>query len=208
MLLPTHIAAGFLLGDFLAGAASRSGQSATIAKRTLLTTIVFSVLPDLDIVWFTLRHHSVPWGDAAGAHHRYITHLPIFYLGLALVAFIVSRRFPAVSPWLITAGLVGSLGHLILDSFLIGWGIMWLYPFSHELVGWNVVTYKYRSAWGDQWLLHYLRSPYSLVEYGLIAVAIGRAIAMRKSALFKNSGMSPKGISGEVIPNRLRRRGI
>jgi hypothetical protein len=59
---------------------------------------------------------------------------------------------------------------------------MWLYPFSHKLFGWNIVTRRYRTEWGDRWLEHYLVHPFALIEYGLIGLAVLKATAKLKRA--------------------------
>jgi membrane-bound metal-dependent hydrolase YbcI (DUF457 family) len=174
VLLPTHLAIGYLVGDTLADCALKRNLNPKIAGRIVITTMLFAVLADIDIVWWLIKKGSSGLGDSVGGHHAYITHVPFFYLLAALLAYSF-MRYRSSGKWLVTAGLLGAMSHFVLDSFLIGWGIMWLYPFSSKLIGWNIVTYRYRSEWGDEWLRHYLVHPFALIEYGFILLALVRA---------------------------------
>jgi len=178
MLTPTHLAAGYLLGERLASAAARSEHNDVLGRRVLLFTMLFAIAPDLDLLWFGVQHHWTITGDSAGAHHAYLTHVPLIYILGAAFLWLGASKFYR---WLIAASLVGAISHMLLDSILIGWGIPWLYPFSNRLIGWNIVTRLYRSEWGDHWLSHYLVSPFILVEYAFIAVALFRWQKVRKN---------------------------
>ena len=76
--------------------------------------IIFSLLPDIDFL-FKSKQFS----------HRGIFHTPIIYILIALLLFI-----SGINTQIIFAFLVGTFFHLFHDLFVIGNGIMPLYPFS------------------------------------------------------------------------------
>lgn len=172
MLAPTHLVIGFTVGDLLAGQIRRELQDHRLARKVLIITTFFSIVPDVDILWMIIRNGISVFGDAIGMHHFYPTHIPAFYLGVAAIFTALTSRISPSYRWLILAALIGAISHFVLDSFLIGWGVMWLYPFSRKLIGWNIVTWRYQAEWGDHWLAHYLVSPFALIEYGLIVVGL------------------------------------
>ncbi|WEJ09073.1 hypothetical protein [Sinorhizobium prairiense] len=66
-----HLPAGYILTHCIAR------KNETIRSRALAVGLIFSVLPDLDLLYFFL-------GDGRRTpHHDYWTHLPIFWLGVA-----------------------------------------------------------------------------------------------------------------------------
>jgi hypothetical protein len=174
VLLPTHLAVGYVLGELFADFVRRRWAGSRVSNRIVITTMLFAILPDVDVLWWAIKKGAGGLGGSLGGHHMYATHVPVFYLLAAVIAhlFVHCRSSGGL---LITAALLGSMSHFVLDSFLIGWGIMWLYPFSSRLIGWNVVTYRYGAIWGDRWLQHYLVHPFALIEYGLILLALIRA---------------------------------
>lgn len=73
------------------------------------------LLPDIDIVTTPLNGK---W------YHRMVTHYPLAYLPLVGLAFIF---LPSIYATLFALCIYF---HLIHDTFGIGWGIAWLWPFS------------------------------------------------------------------------------
>ncbi|CAN5751626.1 hypothetical protein BH11PAT2_BH11PAT2_01710 [soil metagenome] len=82
----------------------------------ILFGIGSALLPDIDIV--TMLFGS--W------KHRTHTHYPIVYIPLAVLVFIF------LGPAYGVLFMLGVYAHLIHDTFGIGWGIAWLWPFSQR----------------------------------------------------------------------------
>lgn len=177
MLLPTHIAGAYLTSEACVYFAFRSKRVPRSDLRgPLFFGIIAGILPDLDLLPAVLQAGSAVIGDQAGAHRATVLHTLVFAGAVGLLPFTLPLRHRVV--WA-AAGWIGVTTHLILDSLTIGWGVMWLYPFSSEFYGINVATRWYRAAWGDQWLANYLAHPLFLTEATIIIVAI--AVVWRKS---------------------------
>ncbi len=150
----------------LAWAIERGIFHTTPGPELLLIGAALGNLPDLDALVAPLLGHRV--GRQRLAHHRFITHAPLFYVLLSLLLAVFS---PA---WALRVGLL-TLFHLVLDSWHTDDGVMWLWPLSTRqfslwpypahaggLFGWNF----YRS---------YLRCLPALIPemaFGLSGVAV------------------------------------
>src|SRR5579884_137957 len=87
----------------------------------ILAGIIFNLLPDIDFLI-----HFAKGGDWTNIHHhRDYLHLPIFYIliGAIFISFIYKWSWSAL--FALTALL-----HFIHDSFGIGWGVQWFWPFK------------------------------------------------------------------------------
>ncbi|MFV0408250.1 MAG: metal-dependent hydrolase [Paracoccus sp. (in: a-proteobacteria)] len=147
-MLIAHLPSGYLLGRGV-------GARGTVMAAALLG----SVAPDFDMIWF----HFVDHGRVL--HHEYWTHLPAFWLGIALTLLPLlywraSRLFAPAA-----AFLAGVFLHLILDT-LVG-GIMWLWPFDDRLLTLAVVPARY-----DNWVLSFILHWSFLAELIIIALAL------------------------------------
>lgn len=111
-----HMPAGYLV-------ARRLSEGRAHRKALIATGLIASVLPDIDLFWFYLVDNRQT------AHHAYVTHWPLFWVGLALVAWFIARvaNKPQAEPF-IAMGLAGTLLHMLLDS--VAAEIAWLKPFS------------------------------------------------------------------------------
>jgi len=124
-----HIVIG-LLSAFLIAFFSKTDHS----WQLYVGCIICSTWPDFDsllhliVLRFKKGAWRGAWQQATGkwAHeHRNILHIPL------LVPF-VSVAIAILSPFWSLMFLVISMTHFIMDSFGIGWGIRWLYPFSKK----------------------------------------------------------------------------
>lgn len=86
----------------------------------ILPTVIGSILPDLDMLWFYLVDSSIH-------HHKLPPHLPIYWIiGLTTVALLL-WLFKRKSGLVYLAGFAAGLFlHLILDSLFAP--IWWFYP--------------------------------------------------------------------------------
>lgn len=112
-MLTAHLPAGYCLSRL-------TGKSIPGA---LPVALLFSVLPDFDLIWFY-------WiDDRSIHHHRYWVHIPAFWLiaGALVTAFLWRTRYRR----LVFVAMGAVLLHLVLDS--LAGGILWLAPFDTTL---------------------------------------------------------------------------
>ncbi|MBL4811255.1 MAG: metal-dependent hydrolase [Rhodobacteraceae bacterium] len=115
-----HLPAGYLL-------ANRMAKSHRHRKPLIAVGLFAAILPDLDLIWFYLVD------DQQTNHHAYFFHWPLFWLGLALCAWLLAgaMQFNKAKPF-IQIATASLLLHMALDS--IAAEIGWLRPFfSAEL---------------------------------------------------------------------------
>lgn len=170
--MPLDIGVGILLS---LGVAEYFGIEAT--PLLIAFGVACALLPDIDILTIPLLGK---W------HHRTHTHFPIVYIPLALFAFIF---LPPIYATLFTLGVYA---HLIHDTFGIGWGIAWLWPFSKRkylffppkdhyespshIATWlpeeepALVSSRHR----NNWVYHYYFRPNTLayIEYGVLVASL------------------------------------
>ena len=84
----------------------------------------FSLLPDLDVFVELAKRGRI--GGRVQGHHRELTHFPLTFL---IVAVLVYIYFGGV--WFSLFSLT-ILAHFLHDSFGMGWGIQWLWPFTNS----------------------------------------------------------------------------
>jgi inner membrane protein len=170
MLLPAHVSGAYLatLAMLRLSSWGRAGRFAA-SRGPILYGVIAGVLPDLDVVPFVLHAGLSGFGDGMGMHRATFMHTTLcaMLVGLAPLVLPVRQR----SAWMV-AGFTGVMTHLVLDSLTIGFGVMWLYPFSRGLYGLNLATRWYRHVWGDDWLLNYIAHPLFLIEVAIVAAAV------------------------------------
>jgi hypothetical protein len=140
--------------------------------------IAATLLPDIDIITIPLLGK---W------HHRTHTHFPIVYVPICIIAFLTLEPMYAL---LLTLGVYA---HLIHDTFGIGWGIAWLWPFSGRKFLFfpadpgRKVDFGHVATWSPEeepavqekyedihWVKHYYFRPNTLayIEYGTLLIAL------------------------------------
>jgi hypothetical protein len=89
----------------------------------LFLAIIFPLLPDIDFIIWLKRNN---WKINKWAHeHRDLLHFPLLYIPIGyILAGIIGGKFIA------NLFFYCSMYHFAHDSFGIGWGIKWLFPFS------------------------------------------------------------------------------
>ena len=138
-----HLPAGYLA----AKAVARSGASAAM----FWGIMIGSVLPDIDLLWFFLIDSSVH-------HHHLITHRPVVWVALLIVAVLLR------SPFFVGLGL-GTLLHVILDTTL--GEVAWFWPLSD-----TYVTFIEVQPTHDHWLKSFMVHWTFRVELALAAPAV------------------------------------
>lgn len=137
--------------------------------------IACALLPDIDVV-------TLPFGTW---YHRTITHYPVVYLPLAILAFIF---FDPLYATIFTSAVYA---HLIHDTFGLGWGIAWLWPLSNRkylFFPWEGIPgeKKVLATWMPEsepslaekqrnmdWFKDYFRpSRLAYIEYGVLLIAL------------------------------------
>lgn len=136
-MLTAHLPSGYLL--------ARTAERGRRPVPGLLTAaLVGAVLPDLDLVWFHFVDH------ASVHHHRYWPHIPLVWLGIALVTLSVLWRGPFRATALVFFAAI--FLHLVLDT--LAGGILWLWPFDTSLL--SLVTIPpTRSNWVLSFVFHW-----------------------------------------------------
>lgn len=138
--------------------------------------IAAALLPDIDIVTALFGQWK----------HRTATHFPITYIPLSLGVFFL------LGPVYGTLFTLGVYAHLVHDTFGIGWGIAWLWPFSRRkfllfpehdrraalgiVATWTPEQEESLKASdaGSSWVREfYLRpNPIAYIEYGVLLLAL------------------------------------
>ena len=135
MTARTHAAAGILAGE-IAGAAMFGDGALLLPFLTVSTSLLGSLLPDIDYAGSTVSGMNRETGFVSSAlnaafGHRGILHTPFAVFGFSLLLYILSS-FAGVYRWPALFGLLtGMLSHLVLDTFNPS-GIMWLFPASRR----------------------------------------------------------------------------
>lgn len=127
-----HLSAGYLLTTYLQLKTGRCSHT------VLWTGLIASIFPDFDLLYFYLID------SRQTLHHHYITHLPMAWLALAIIAW-AALRFTRKAHYLIFVGIIfaNTLLHMMLDS--IAAEISWLYPFASGNV--NLVKVPAHYGW-------------------------------------------------------------
>jgi membrane-bound metal-dependent hydrolase YbcI (DUF457 family) len=152
MLPLGHLAGGYLATKTVLSFFKNLSQKQK--KSFLIFGILIALLPDLDFIYPLLKFGTIFTKRSVFNHHATIFHSLFFWLIISLIifAFSVIARRPALFPK--SAGRRGNpvekqklfrmialifftviLSHLILDSFFIRCGPLWLWPFSSKTYG-------------------------------------------------------------------------
>ncbi|WP_417680043.1 metal-dependent hydrolase [Roseibium sp.] len=110
----------------------------------LPVALLFSILPDFDLIWFFLVD------GRQIHHHRYWVHIPAFWavVGTVCLAAFWRTRF---RPYVVIA-IAAAFLHLVLDS-LVG-GILWLSPWDNTL--YQLITIRpAKPHWLFSFILHW-----------------------------------------------------
>ena len=87
----------------------------------IVVAIIFALLPDIDMIVYGAK--KLITGKGAD-DHRSFTHYPIIYIPTATIIFLyINTNYGILF-------LLCVYFHLIHDTFWLGWGISWLWPFS------------------------------------------------------------------------------
>ena len=150
--MPLDIGVGILLS---LGVAELFGVEAT--PLLIVFGIACALLPDIDILTIPLLGK---W------HHRTHTHFPLVYIPFVILAFIF------IDPVYATLFTLGVYAHLVHDTFGIGYGIAWLWPFSKRKFLFFAPTDSVPSD--SNWVHHYYfrLDLLAYIEYGVLFVAL------------------------------------
>jgi len=151
-----HLPAGYLLTKKL--------QVVLKEKRFLLLGLIASVLPDIDIVYFYF------WDNHQTLHHSYWTHIPFYWIILALISIVTTSLFKQKQ--YLTAAIIFFANiflHLVLDT-VVG-RIEWLFPLSKASYYLFTVPVKY-NFWAYNFIFHWS----FLLEIGILSWAISEII--------------------------------
>ena len=148
-----HLPGGYLLTRHIQ---NRIGNHSLSLR---ITGLVASIFPDFDLAYFFLIDHR------QHPHHEYLTHMPVFWLTLALVTYLMARATRLF--WLIPyigVVLVNLMLHMVMDSVMAE--IYWLYPFSDAAVNLLHITKRY--GW---WVLNFALHWTFLIEIFIALLA-------------------------------------
>lgn len=172
MLLPGHLAAGYLVSKALiqVGAFPLSAQEYNVA---IATGMIASVIPDLDLIYFFFKNKSAKLQDDT-SHRTLYSHAPFLWalVGILIYMFASTEviKVSGLALWL------GSWSHFLGDS--IEYGIMWLWPFSSKQLSIRRISNKgpeekafVRFYWKFFWGI-YVRNWTFWIELGVIASAL------------------------------------
>ena len=145
--------------------------------------IFAALFPDLDTLTRFLPRGNII--RRVIGEHRGLLHRPLFYTIIFPFVFFALGR--AIG----TLFALGILYHLIHDTFFLGWGIKWLWPFSQkslslfhdkdgrltkEILWWGPeederIESTYRT---DHWVraFYFTVNPISISEYGALIIAL------------------------------------
>lgn len=174
MLLPGHIAAGYLATKTILSFASPELSAAQTSLLTLIGTLA-GAAPDLDLAFYFFSFRSFEL-RLDKSHREYISHAPLLYFFVALLVALIGG-----TPFAYALGAVflgGAVSHFALDT--IAGHIMWLWPFSRKrygLVRWDEHLFEMR---GENTLAYYsrlftdvyLKHPVFWLELALVASAL------------------------------------
>jgi inner membrane protein len=131
--------------------------------------IFLSILPDIDVVIAFLFRKWRP-GVKKLDHHDYLTHTPIFYIGLSIAIWLGIGIQQAILFLLIT------LTHLLLDTWRTDDGIMWLWPVSKRKLSIFPSNLHEGGVYGASYYLRYVRHLGSLLPE--IILLVGGAVSV------------------------------
>ena len=117
-----HAPSGYILSASLL---RRMRHRPASVSATIAAGIIGALAPDLDLLYFFIVDHRQQH------HHKYFSHWPIFWLGLAVGSAMWLRVSHAKSRvFLVFVFCLGGLLHIVLDS-VVG-DVWWLAPFVDQ----------------------------------------------------------------------------
>jgi len=154
MTFLAHALSGAVIGAVLT---ETTGANYTI---TALVCIVFSLLPDLNLIWKKISDH-----------HRDFTHYPIFWLMVVAVVFLM-EYFTGSTTFILTLSLFAStFVHLLLDTFGITLGVHWLAPFNYHEYSFTSLDKSGLDRSPKEKAVSFYKSKHILYELGIISFA-------------------------------------
>lgn len=113
--MPLDIGVGLMLGVLL------HANTAYSYAACLTVGVLASLLPDVDYIWRLL------FGDRSpDTSHRDMLHYPLLFTPVVgIIGLLFSNEVGLTL-------VAGSLAHFIHDSFGVGFGVKWLYPFNKK----------------------------------------------------------------------------
>jgi hypothetical protein len=177
--MPLDIATGIFIA---LGASEWIGVE--LSSTLLFIALISALLPDFDLLFDRIVAADGFLGRVIGGH-RGLLHAPAFYV---LPSIIIYLAFGSL--WASIFAL-GVFLHLLHDTFFLGWGIAWLWPFSHRrfkffpdkdgrITSRPVLSWlpeeeaSIRAEWGSR---HWIRDFYlrpsivSILEYGAFVIS-------------------------------------
>lgn len=153
-----HLPAGYILSKL---SASRFAHSINRYRMYMFSGMFGSIAPDLDMFYFHLIDHRQTH------HHKYFSHYPIVWLGLALIASVLCLSRASRKKLGIYALVFSASGfcHLILDT-IVG-DIWWFAPFIERPFSLATVP-----ALLHPWWLNFIFHWSFLLELGVVAWAV------------------------------------
>jgi len=154
-----HMPAGYLL---VTSISSKLNLDQTTAKWVLVLSLLGSVLPDFDLLYFYLideRQHS---------HHTYWSHMPAFWIiafcSLSFLSYLLKSKFVLIAS---SALFFGTILHLILDT--MAGGIYWFYPLTNTSYTMVSIQPKY-NCWVLNFILHWTFA----IEIAIVLAALAK----------------------------------
>lgn len=164
MRLPGHIAGAWIASKFVID--NLDIPSSQERNNLSLFSAVAGSMPDWDYLLYMARKKGIKY-DSDFRHHTWITHTFPFYWIISALIYLFGILFkkPSLKNQAIVFGVATST-HLAQDMIGSGDGIMVLYPFSKKMYGVGL-----SGLHGKEWNDNYIKSPYYLIEIGLVIVA-------------------------------------
>lgn len=152
-MIISHLPAGYILTKVL--------QQRINTTALIWGGLLGSIFPDFDILYFYLIDGQQVF------HHHYWTHLPLFWLSIACVAFPITRILGLQN---LTQGSLFFFAnialHLCLDT--LASPMYWLRPFANE--GFQIFAHNIEVKF-DFWVWNYMLHPVFAPEVLICGVA-------------------------------------
>ncbi len=168
--------AGHLAGGYLAGTALTAliPEAKPLAPWMIAAAMTGSVFPDIDLLYFLVRKRRIVLDASAAYHRTYPTHAPSVY-GVAALALAPTLGAAGAATILVAAAfLIGIATHFVQDSFGVGPGIRWLWPFRKRFLR-APTAYRRDGSFKKNIFMRpsqYVRHWLCWVEAALVVVAI------------------------------------
>lgn len=155
-----HLPAGYI--------ATKKLQETFHTSAYLWVGLIGSVFPDIDIIYFYLIDNRQT------LHHSYWIHLPVFWLILASVTFLILYVLKKKDYMILAAFFYANIFlHLLLDT-IVG-KVEWLYPITEKAYSFFEVPAIY-----DFWVYNFVFHWTFLFEAGVIVWAVVLLVRSKK----------------------------